>query len=159
MPFTIREYGPSDFNRLCQIEKICFPPGLAYTPELLHSYIGRRGAFSLVAGPDGKGTEILGFLIGQHERATVGHVVALDVEPAARRCGLAAQLLRAAEQRLARLGCRQVVLETAVTNEAAQKFFRKMGYVVLRTLPGFYASHALDALLMGKRLPRLPNAG
>jgi len=56
------------------------------------------------------------------------------------------------EQRLRSLGCTDVYLETAVDNEPALRLYRKLGYEILRTLPEYYSSHALDAFQMGKRL-------
>jgi ribosomal protein S18 acetylase RimI-like enzyme len=50
------------------------------------------------------------------------------------------------------LGCTDVYLETAVDNEPALRLYRKLGYEILRTLPEYYSSHALDAFQMGKRL-------
>ena len=47
---------------------------------------------------------------------------------------------------------REVYLETAVDNEPALRLYRKLGYEILRTLPEYYSSHALDAFQMGKRL-------
>ncbi len=49
-------------------------------------------------------------------------------------------------------GCTEMYLETAVDNEAALKLYHKLGYRILRTLPGYYHATGLDAFLMGKEL-------
>ena len=56
------------------------------------------------------------------------------------------------ERRLRLFDCREIYLETAVNNEPALRLYRKFGYQVLRTLPDYYATHSLDAFLMGKPL-------
>jgi ribosomal protein S18 acetylase RimI-like enzyme len=43
-------------------------------------------------------------------------------------------------------------LETAVINEPAIRLYSKLGYQILRKLPLYYPTHALDAYLMGKLL-------
>jgi len=49
-------------------------------------------------------------------------------------------------------GCTQVLLETAVNNDAALRLYHKLGYKTLRTLSQYYSTHSLDAFLMGKQL-------
>ena len=95
---------------------------------------------------------IAGFVIAHPVRRKYGRILTLDILPQARRFGLATQLMNAAEERLRALGCGEVYLETAVDNEAALRLYRKLGYEILRTLPEYYSSHALDAFQMGKRL-------
>ena len=60
-------------------------------------------------------------------------------------------MMQAAEQRLRSEGCHSIFLETAVDNETAISFYKRLGYTVLRTLPGYYMGD-LDAFLMGKSL-------
>ena len=70
----------------------------------------------------------------------------------ARGCGLGTRLMLDCERRLREGGCKQVYLETAVDNEPAIRLYHKLEYRILRTLPHYYSSHALDAYLMGKEL-------
>jgi len=160
MRCAIREFHAADFARLCEIEQRCFPPGMAFPPAVLSGFIRQRNAFTLVAesdrppgSPEEPAAWIAGFLVGEKLRRTVGRFVALDVTPEARRRGVAAGLLAAGEERLRLAGCRQVLLETAVNNEAALELYRRHGYAVLKTLVNYYPSHALDAYQLGKRLP------
>jgi ribosomal-protein-alanine N-acetyltransferase len=151
--FTIREYRPADFDRLWQMDQLCFPPGIAYTQMELSGFITRRNAITLVGEfQSAVDDPIAGFVITHPVRRKYGRILTLDILPEARRFGLATQLMNAAEDRLRALGCSDVFLETAVDNEAALRLYRKLGYEVLRTLPEYYASHALDAFQMGKRL-------
>jgi len=152
--FTIRDYRSADFDRLWQIDQVCFPPGIAYSQMELTGFIHRRNAITLVAEslsaePDDR---IAGFVVAHPIRRKYGRILTLDIVPQARRSGLATQLMNACEDRLRSLGCNEVYLETAIDNEPALRLYRKLGYEVLRTLPEYYSSHGLDAFQMGKRL-------
>jgi ribosomal-protein-alanine N-acetyltransferase len=171
--FAIREYRANDFDRLWQIDQLCFPPGIAYSQMELTGFILQRNAITLVAesqtananGDNGNlrasspqfarvetGAEpILGFVVA-HPRKKIGRILTLDILPEARRFGLGSRLMETCEQRLRSSGCKQVYLETAVSNQPALRLYRKLGYEILRTIPEYYPSHALDAFLMGKRL-------
>ena len=46
--FTIRDYRAADFDRLWQIDQLCFPSGIAYTQMELSGFITRRNAVTLV---------------------------------------------------------------------------------------------------------------
>ena len=163
--FAIREYRARDFDRLWQIDQSCFPAGVAYTQMELTGFIARRKAITLVAedqahsassGKAGDGpptpSRIAGFVVALPLRGRVGHVVTLDIMPQARRFGLASRLMEECERRLRAAGCVQVCLETAVDNEPALRLYRKLGYEIVRTLPGYYSSQALDAFQMLKHL-------
>jgi ribosomal-protein-alanine N-acetyltransferase len=152
--FTIREYRAADFDRLWRIDQRCFPPGIAYTQMDLSGFITRRKAITLVAEfADGNefAGGIAGFAVAQPVRK-IGRILTLDVIPDARRFGLATQLMHDCEKRLRAGGCEQVFLETAVNNEPALFLYHKLGYAILRRLPLYYPTHALDAYLMGKGL-------
>ncbi|MFI5115917.1 MAG: GNAT family N-acetyltransferase [Terriglobales bacterium] len=184
MQFNLRNYGAADFERLWQIDQLCFPQGISYTQMELSGFITRRNAITLVADFDelhceqenfnvsspqpGNGLNscepgaessatvaatlaIAGFIIAHPVRGKAGRILTLDIVPAARRLGLASLLMRECEQRLRGFGCTEIYLETAVNNEPALRLYRKLGYQILRTLPGYYAA-SQDAFLMGKPL-------
>ena len=111
-------------------------------------FITRKGAFTLVAERAG---HIQGFVVGQQLRGGMGHIVTIDVRAEARRSGVGSTLMDAAEDSLVVRGCNAVYLETAVNNEPAILFYKRRGYFVLKTIPGYYKGE-LDALLMVKKL-------
>jgi len=152
--FAIREYRAADFDRLWRIDQLCFPPGIAYTQMDLTGFVTRRKAITLVAefaaGSEFAGG-IAGFAVAQPVR-NIGRILTLDIIPGARRLGLGTRLMQECEERLHAGGCLQVFLETAVNNEAAIRLYQKLGYEILRTLPLYYPTQALDGYLMGKGL-------
>ena len=152
--FVIRDYRATDFDRLWRIDQLCFPPGIAYTQMDLTGFVTRRKSITLVA-EFASGSEfvgmIAGFAVAQPIR-NIGRILTLDILPEARRSGLGSHLMEQCENRLRAAGCQQIFLETAVDNDAAIALYRKLGYAVLRTLPLYYPTHALDAFLMGKQL-------
>jgi [ribosomal protein S18]-alanine N-acetyltransferase len=154
MDFHIRPFRAKDFDCLWKIDQICFPPGIAYTQMDLTGFITRRKAITLVA-EFALGTEfaggIAGFAVAQPVKK-VGRILTLDILPQARRFGLATRLIRECEANLHAAGCQQVYLETAVNNEPAIRLYSKLGYEILRKLPLYYPTHALDAYVMGKLL-------
>jgi [ribosomal protein S18]-alanine N-acetyltransferase len=152
--FPIRDYRAADFDRLWKIDQLCFPPGIAYTQMDLTGFVMRRKAITLVAEfpPDTEfAGRTAGFAVAQPIR-NIGRILTLDILPEARRFGLATQLMQKCEERLRAGGCKQVFLETAVTNVPAIRLYQKLGYEILRTLSLYYPTHALDAYLMGKQL-------
>jgi [ribosomal protein S18]-alanine N-acetyltransferase len=146
--FVIREFKPEDFEVLWRMDQECFPPGIAYSKAELKSFVRHRGAFTLVAADDKEGKAV-GFIVVYG--GPTGHVITIDVDPAARRGGVGSLMLRAAEGRLRGAGSRAVGLETAVDNLAALSFYKRHGYSVIRTWPRYY-SNGVDALVMKKEL-------
>lgn len=143
----IRDFQPEDFEALWRMDQQCFPAGIAYSRQELRAYIRHRGAFTLVANEeDGKPQ---GFIVA-HQGST-GHIVTIDVSPAARRAGVGSKLIRAAEERLRGAGSVAVGLETAVDNSSALAFYKRHGYLVIRVWPHYY-SNGVDALVLKKIL-------
>jgi len=151
--FTLRDYRPEDFERLWQVDQLCFVPGIAYSRRELSAYIRRRGAFTLVAEETGTGrtASISGFIVAEANRRGVGHIISIDVLPESRRSGLGSQLLTAAEDRLRDSGCHTIVLETAVDNANAIAFYKRFNYSVTKVFPHYY-SNGVDALVLEKDL-------
>lgn len=161
LTFTVRDYRPTDFEQLWSIDQQCFPEGISYSQMELNGFITRRNAVTLVGefatsaeenAVSADAQRIAGFVIAHSVRHRYGRILTLDIVPEARRSGLATTLMNQCERRLRNSGCREIYLETAVDNEPAIRLYRKLGYRILRTLPEYYVSHALDAFQMGKRL-------
>ncbi|HVP43731.1 MAG TPA: N-acetyltransferase [Terriglobales bacterium] len=151
----IRDATPDDFETLWSIDQECFAEGISYSQPELHQYMRRRGAFTLVK-EDGRG--IAAFLVAESSRRRTGHIITIDVQKRARRRGCGSELLLAAEQRLRAGGCGAIVLEVAVDNATAIRFYKRHGYSVVKTIPRYYLD-SVDALLMGKPLPRAETGG
>ena len=152
MPFTIRDYRPEDFERLWEIDQLCFPPGISYSRFELGIYVSRRNAFTLIAQANVLNQKILGFLVAEARRR-VGHIVTIDVLSKARKQGLGSLLLETAEMRMRSAGCDVASLETAVDNAAAIAFYKRHRYHVVKTAPRYY-SNGVDALVFEKNLLR-----
>ena len=154
MDVRIREATTEDFDELWRIDQECFEPGISYTRRELAWYMNLRGAFTLV-GETRKTVrsqwKIAGFSVGQQPRRGLGHIVTIDVLPDARRTGLGTRLMHDIEARLKVDGCETIFLETAVDNLAAIKFYKRLGYFVVKTIPRYYLDK-IDALMMGKEL-------
>lgn len=176
MHIEIRDFRRADFDELWRIDQECFDPGISYSRMELDHYVRRRRAFTLIAestphgkdktarGAEGKTRHssdarllenIVGFIVVEQDARGRGHVITLDVRPAARRAGVGTQLMNAAEQKLRMSGCHAVFLETAVNNVTALSFYKRHGYSVLKTIPRYYQNN-LDAFLLGKRLEPSP---
>ena len=174
MPFTIRDFQPSDFESLWRIDQQCFPAGISYSQAELKAYMRRRGSFTLLAvgdkmmkpeqlplsekrnasailAPAERDGSVAGFIVAEAGRDATGHVITIDVVSSVRRSGVGSLLLRAAERHLRASRCRSVQLETAVDNVSALAFYKRHGYSVINTFPRYY-SNGVDALVLEKGL-------
>jgi len=157
MKFRLRDFHGKDFDTLWKIDQQCFPAGIAYSRFELKVYMKRRNSFTLVA-EGGESAAVLGFIVAECARQRSGHIITIDVLPVARRSGIGAELLRAAETRLAAAGCERVMLETAVDNTAALAFYKRQSYFLIKTIPRYYGND-VDAFVMQKDLRSLAGDG
>ncbi len=77
--------------------------------------------------------EIVGFTLAttidkRRSAWKYGYLVWLGVEPAFARAGLGARLFRLLRQRMEQEGVRMILVDTEAGNEAALRFFRKLGF-------------------------------
>jgi ribosomal-protein-alanine N-acetyltransferase len=158
----LRDYKLSDFDEMHSIDQQCFPLGIAYSRVEMHFYTRRKGAFTIVAEwdeaapADKRKGKLAGFTIVEMLKG-FGHVITIDIRAEARRTGLGSRLMEAAEARIKEQGGRLMVLEVAVNNGPAIAFYKRHGYTVDKTIPGYYNGE-LDALFMVKRLIPLKTA-
>ena len=146
---TLRDADSRDFETLWRLDQLCFAQGIAYSRRELAAFMAMRGAFTIVVTDED--SQIVGFLVATVRRSGVGHVITIDVAPEARRLGVGSKLLVATEDRLRRLKCHTVSLETAVDNRTALVFYKRHQYFMVKTIPGYY-SNGVDALVLQKDL-------
>lgn len=142
----------ADLDALYVLDKKCFPPGIAYSRADLRYYLSHPRSFSVVA--EDAARSILGFAIAEsylEEGRRIGHIITIDVMPAARRNGLGRMLMDALFDRLRVIETAKVRLEVAIDNADAQAFYRRLGFVRTGRIRAFYQEN-LDALAMEKRL-------
>ena len=149
----LRGVERADLDALFALDHKCFLPGIAYSRADLRYYLSHPRSFSVVAEDAAK--SILGFAIAEsylEEGRRIGHIITIDVAPAARRSGLGGMLMDALLDRLRAIATAKVRLEVAIDNADAQAFYQKQGFVKTGRIPGFYLGR-LDALTMEKPLP------
>jgi ribosomal protein S18 acetylase RimI-like enzyme len=125
---TIRAYDPADEPAVADLWGRIFahdPPRNEPRAVIARKLRVQPDLF-LVAEDAGRllGTAVAGF---DGVRGWVHH---LAVEPGARRRGLGRRLMGEAERRLAALGCVKLNLQVRAGNEAALRFYQRLGYGV-----------------------------
>ena len=130
------------------MDRLCFPEAIAYTPEDIALALLQRGAFAFVAEAE---EHVVAFVLAYQKKPLLGHIVTVDVHPDSQRQSIGYHLMERAEQLLRERGAARIILEVAVENETAQRFYEKRGYLRRRLLPHYYADRS-DAYLMEKAL-------
>ena len=154
MSVRTRDYQPEDFDTLCDIDRRCFPPGIAYSPEDISIVLLEPGAFVVVGEVAQASTCVpstAGFILARRERAGRAHIITIDVLTEYRRSGLGTMLLGEAHRRLMALGAQRVILEVSLENASAIAFYHKHGYTENRRLKNYYLGHE-DAWQMVRTL-------
>jgi len=131
----IRDVRTEDIQRLYDIDQICFPSYLAYSRAEFLSCLRHPLSVGKIAEVQGG---VLGFGIARLEVAAHAHVITLDVVPEARRRKVGTRLIEALHQEFRKRGVTQVTLEVDTGNDAAQRFYQKMGYKRRELLRGYY---------------------
>ena len=87
---------------------------------------------------------------------TTAHLVLLAVQPGQRRRGLGRHVLGWLEESAVTAGIELIRLEVRLDNEPGVAFYRRLGYAVQGTIPGYYQGR-IDAVRMTKRLGVMPD--
>lgn len=133
-------------DRLSRIDRAAFGPRPgAWTPDDFRTCTG------LILADDA----VCQGLIVVTCAADQAEVVTLGVVPSARRAGLAAALLLAAEQAAAQAGATDMFLEVAIDNTAACALYASAGYVQTGLRRAYYRrpdTSRVDAAILSKPL-------
>ena len=146
----LRRCKKQDLAELYQLDQACFPQGIAYSLAELEYFLSHpRCSCWIAEQPEHK---LAGFVILELARRnglTAGHIVTLDVDPSARRCGLGTLLMQAAESQMKQEGAGVMSLEVAETNTAARRFYRGLGFTTRGRIAKYYGGR-VDAEIMEK---------
>lgn len=85
------------------------------------------------------------------DKTRSGRLYNIVIDPSFQKQGIGKRLIGACESEAVRLGRDRVTLEVRTDNKNAISFYRKHGYKIERTLPGYYAD-GVSALRMKKDL-------
>jgi ribosomal-protein-alanine N-acetyltransferase len=150
--FHLRAVSVEDFTRLYALDQACFAPGISWSKAELHYFLRYPGNVAVLVEDENR--ELAGFAIAgtqRREGAVLGHLITIDVDARMRRKGVGHLLMDAAERQLREAGARAVILEVAVDNATAQRFYERHGFVRTGRIPGYYLGRT-DALVMEKPL-------
>lgn len=150
---VIRAMVLEDVPAVAQIEKESFTlpwSAEAFRTELVHNRFARYS----VLEQDG---QIIGYC-GMWVIADEAHVTNIAVREPFRGRGLGERLMRWLMEEARSLGARRMTLEVRVSNERAQRLYRKLGFVSCGVRPGYYTDNMEDALIMWADLPPEPAA-
>ncbi len=122
-----------------------------WTPRKLRRFLKLEDTNAYVASCDGK---LIGFAIASIGEARA-HLVLLAVQPGWRRTGLGTQLLKWQVEAAQTAGITDMTLELRSSNLTARAFYQDAGFVLTRTVPGYYNKQE-DALRYKLKPLRIP---
>jgi ribosomal protein S18 acetylase RimI-like enzyme len=149
----IRTATSEDFERIVELERLCFPKEHAYSRRQLRYLLTKANSTVFV---EITGALVRGFLIILYRRGTtVAGIETINVDPVSRKKGVGLRLLTAAEELLRKKGICTIRLEVAITNQAAIKLYEYAGFQKIMLLKKYYHydhEGSRDAYRMVKKL-------
>ena len=127
-----RVYEERDLEEMHALDEACFGPPFRFSLRAMRRFAGADHAATILAEEDGR---LAGFVVAHRVQDAV-YIVTVDVAEEYRRRGVGLELMQRAEQAFA--GVRRVDLHVYTGNEAAIRFYERMGYRRTGVAPGFY---------------------
>jgi ribosomal-protein-alanine N-acetyltransferase len=146
-PITVRRARPGDIEAVVNIEAESFPD--PWSAEVFTEILAYFPATFYVATASER---VVGFIAGGLEdtgEEVYGHICNLAVTRAYRKRGIGRILVQREEHQFAVELASGVQLEVRVSNQAAQQFYRRLGYREVFQIAGYYANGE-DATVMMK---------
>jgi len=149
----IRTATLDDFERIVELERLCFPREHAYSRRQLRYLLMKANSMVLV---ETMNAVVRGFLIILYRRGTsVAGIETINVDPMYRKQGIGLRLLSAAEEHLRKKAIRKIRLEVAITNTSAITLYEHAGFQQIMLLKKYYHFNhegSCDAYRMIKEL-------
>ena len=143
---VLRGYRPGDWKAMYALDVVCFEAPFRFSQREMRRLAEGHGAAVVLADA---ATVLAGFCIAQLE-GDWAYVVTLDVAPAWRRQGVAAQLMTEVETQVQTAGVHGIALHVYNGNAGAIRFYERMGYGRVGLAENFYG-RGLDALVYQKK--------
>ncbi len=141
-----------DVEAMVRLDETCFREAFRFDRRSMRRFAEARGALVVIAEDD---SAMAGFVIVQIEgngAERYGYVVTIDVSPELRRVGLGGCCWREAERQVTAAGVGRMGLHVAVDNEAAIRFYERLGYACVGVAKRFYSEAGMDGLVYLKEL-------
>ncbi|HUT54210.1 MAG TPA: GNAT family N-acetyltransferase [bacterium] len=145
---TIRDLSLSDLDAVTAIDRVCFPPPVAFPRELFEECLDRNDTLSLGIERDGR---LAAFAVINRSGPSALQIITIDVLPEFRRQGLADALMQEAMAAARANGIKRIVLQAAVDNDPAIALYKKWGFRIKAVLPDYYGQ-GKDAFLMDREI-------
>jgi len=153
--YFLRPMKKEDIPQMVEIEKKSFPTpwsSYAFHCELADNQF----AYYLIVTTEENPDEVLGYG-GMWIILDEVHITNIAISPAYRGKRLGEFLLQGMFALALGKGACRMTLEVRVSNERAQKLYRKLGFTVAGIRPGYYSDTNEDALIMWKELVEKEN--
>lgn len=154
--FTIRQFKPADLERVMYINQMCLPEN--YSSSFFLDLYERFPETFVVAEEN---SEIVGYAMCRIERglpsfrfmglSKKGHLISIAVLPKYQHQGVGQALMKEIMKAMVSYEAKECILEVRVTNTPAIDLYKKLGFIVARTLNNYY-SDGEDAYLMSRKL-------
>ena len=149
---TICAAEVTDIATLVEIEQACFTTD-KLSVRSFRRFISEKRSDLYIARYK---NEIVGYYLLLYRRGTsLARLYSIALLPSARGTGIAAQLLKDAEERALERHCAFMRLEVRPDNAAAIRLYQKQGYHPFGVKLDFYEDHT-DALCMQKQIHHFP---
>ncbi|WP_242492556.1 GNAT family N-acetyltransferase [Methanolobus psychrotolerans] len=142
---TIRNFEPSDFEEVLEIEAEAFSE---HNPFLYMNFYEMNSEGFFVAGYN---DYIVGFVVGYELSTNEGRIFSLAVRDGFRSMGIGVRLMDAILSVFINKFLQYASLEVRVTNIRAQEFYKRMEFIPCWVEHGYY-SDGEDGIIMKKRL-------
>jgi ribosomal-protein-alanine N-acetyltransferase len=143
---------PEHLGRVLAIENVSFP-----TPWSHRSYMGELTRNNFAHYFVGVIDDIIVGYIGLWIVVDETHITTIAVAPEYRGNKIAEKFIEFGEEYSKIWGAEKMILEVRVSNEAAQKVYKRMGFEQIGIRKQYYADTLEDAIVMLKRYHDLTN--
>jgi len=137
----IRNFTPGDLEAVYDIESKSFPD--PYDALFLLNLYQMYPDTFFVAEMDGL---LVGYVISR-QVLDRGHVMAIAVDPSFRGMGVGTALMERTMDKMREMNLKGIWLEVRVSNDRARSFYRALGFVERRILPGYYSDQEAAVVL------------
>lgn len=148
MTWCLDALRPSDLEQVLEIERRSF--ACPWSRLSFESELQGPGADHFVIRQPESGA-VAAYIFFRRIADEV-HIFRIAVAPAWRRRGMGAQLVDACLQAAGQGGARTVLLEMRPSNTEAMALYRRFGFRMVGSRPGYYTDRREDALILQKRL-------